>query len=279
MCCTKKNNNMTTIKIIAVVINPEMYDRFFSKNPALEGCDLISVDNRTLNRGLPVIYNELIARYLSEDCWLLFVHEDFEIKSSLSIVNELDSRHIYGTFGLNFENNSPVPYGRHVCSNKDGSRAVEVGHSISQPVAVQTLDCQSVLVHTQLLRNNPGLRFDENLTFDLYAEDLCIYAKYMLGITSKVFPLIFQHYSHGNLTDRYHSGLLYLAKKYPNVAVAGSCSFIGGRSSELEKYFVYGVGQVQNIHSTSIVKPKMTRCKIRIKHLAAKLFSKIRSRN
>ena len=238
-------NVVAKLKIITVVIDPAMYERFFSLNPVLKGCDLVSIDNRQFNRGLPIIYNELIARYLDEDCWLLFVHEDYEIKAGLSVVDTLDKTHVYGTFGLNFENNSPAPYGRHICSNKDGSRAVEVGHVVSQPVAVQTLDCQSILVHTTLLHKNPQLRFDERLTFDLYAEDLCINAKLKLGITSMVFPLTFQHYSHGSITDRYHSGLRYLAEKYPDVAVAGSCSFIGGRSADLEKYFVYGVGQVQ----------------------------------
>lgn len=236
---------VANLKIITVVVDPTMYERFFFKNPVVNGFDLVSIDNRPLNRGLPVIYNELIAHYLDDDCWLLFVHEDYEIMDGLSIIDNLEKNIVYGTFGLNFENNSPAPYGRHVCSNKDGSRAVEVGHIVSEPVTVQTLDCQSILVHTNLLRSNPKLRFDERLTFDLYAEDFCINAKFNLGITSKVYPLTFQHYSHGKLTERYYSGLRYLADKYPDVAVAGSCSFIGGRSSELEKYFVYGVGQVQ----------------------------------
>lgn len=237
---------MAKLKIITVVINTEMYEKFFLKNLVVNGCDLVSIDNRQLNRGLPVIYNELIARYLDQNCWLLFVHEDFEIKDGLSVIDNLDQGYVYGTFGLNLENNSPIAYGHHVCSNKDGSRAVEVGHVVSEPVTVQTLDCQSILVHTNLLQANPKLRFDEYLTFDLYAEDFCINAKYNLNINSKVFPLKFQHYSHGNLTDRYRSGLGYLAQKYPDVAVAGSCSFIGGRSADLEKYFVYGVGQVQS---------------------------------
>lgn len=242
-------NAVTQLKIITVVIDPAMYERFFLTNPVVNGCELVSIDNRQLNRGLPVIYNELIAHHLDANCWLLFVHEDYEIKDGLSVVDTLDPGFVYGTFGLNFENNSPVPYGHHVCSNKDGSRAVEVGHVLSEPVVVQTLDCQSVLVHTTLLRGNDKLRFDEHLTFDLYAEDFCINAKYRLGITSKVFPLTFQHYSHGNITDRYHAGIRYLAQKYPDVAVAGSCSFIGGRSADLEKYFVYGVGQVQTAPS------------------------------
>lgn len=262
---------MAKLKIITVVIAPAMYERFFTQNPVVNTCDLVSIDNREHNRGLPVIYNEMIARHLDADAWLLFVHEDYEIKDGLTVIDTLDPAFVYGTFGLNFENHSPAPYGRHVCSNKDGSRAVEVGHAIAEPVAVQTLDCQAVLVHTSLLRSNPQLRFDEYLTFDLYAEDFCINAKYKLGITSKVFPLTFQHYSHGNITERYHAGIRYLAQKYPDVAVAGSCSFIGGRSADLEKYFVYGVGQVQSPPAAPSETPPVPRFFTRVKRYVRRL--------
>lgn len=256
---------MAPLKIVTVVIHPAMYERFFLTNNVVNGYDLVSIDNRQLNRGLPVIYNELIALYLDANCWLMFVHEDYEIKDGLAVLDQLDPAFVYGTFGLNFEDNSPAPYGRHVCSNKDGSRAVEVGHEVSEPVTVQTLDCQNVLVHTSLLRNNPKLRFDEHLTFDLYAEDFCINAQVKLGITSKVFPLTFQHYSHGNVTERYHAGIRYLAQKYPEVAVAGSCSFIGGRAADLEKYFVYGVGQVQSSPHAPDTATFFTKLKARIR--------------
>ena len=56
---------MAKLKIITVVINTEMYEKFFLKNLVLSGCDLVSIDNRQLNQGLPVIYNELIARHLT----------------------------------------------------------------------------------------------------------------------------------------------------------------------------------------------------------------------
>jgi hypothetical protein len=97
------------------------------------------------------------------------------------------------------------------------------------------------MVHTSLLSRYPTLRFDERLTFDLYAEGFSINAQERFGITVKVVPLKFQHYSHGNLTERYYEGLHYLASKYPDVAVAGSCSFIGGRASTLEKLFKYNI--------------------------------------
>lgn len=231
---------MPSLKIVTVFINPEMYFRFFTSNTIINGYDLIGIDNRPSNRGLPVIYNEVIASLKDEDCWLFFVHEDFEIKCDLDVIDTLDKNFVYGTFGIDMENSVPVGHGKHICSNKDGSNAVEVGMAVLHTKTVQTLDCQSVLVHTSLLRKNPRLRFDEKLTFDLYAEDFCINSRELHGFETKVFPLSFQHYSHGKLTDRYYSGLKYLAKKYPTVGAAGSCSFIGGNTGELERHFKYG---------------------------------------
>lgn len=232
---------MHDVKLVTALINPEMYSRFFVSNPNVNRCELIGIDNRQLNRGLPIIYNEAIEKYINDDCWLFFVHEDFEIKSGMGIVDGLDREFVYGTFGVNFEHGVPVAYGRHVCSNKDGTCAVDVGKEVLDAAKVQTLDCQSILVHTSLLAKYPNLRFDEKLTFDLYTEDFCINAQELNGVNVKVFPLEFQHYSHGKITERYHAGLRYLAKKYPTVAVAGSCSFIGGKAGELEKVFTYDI--------------------------------------
>lgn len=228
-----------------------MYHSFFTSQPYVNRHELIGIDNRQLNRGLPVIYNEVINKYINKDCWLFFVHEDFEIKSGLEAIDKLDKNFVYGTFGINFESNVPVAYGKHICSNKDGTRAVEVGNEIQDTVRVQTIDCQSILVHTMLLAKHPRLRFDENLTFDLYAEDFSINAREWHEIDIKVFPLEFHHYSHGKLTERYYAGLRYLASKYPDVAVAGSCSFIGGKAGELEKKFTYNVLANENRSAVS----------------------------
>jgi len=230
-----------SIKLITVFITPEMYNRFFTSNAYVNYYDLVGIDNRQLNRGLPVIYNEIIENNINDNCWLLFVHEDFEIKCDLAIIDGLDCGNVYGTFGVNFEHNTPVGYGKHICSKKDGSEPIDTGNEVLDTVTVRTLDCQSVLLHTSLLAKYPLLRFDENLTFDLYAEDFCINAQEEYGLDIKVFPLEFQHYSHGKVTERYHAGLRYLAEKYPSVAVAGSCSFIGGRASELEKKYTYDI--------------------------------------
>ncbi|MDT8364614.1 MAG: hypothetical protein RQ714_08240 [Nitrosomonas sp.] len=202
---------------------------------------------------MPTIYNEVIKNHINGDYWLFFVHEDFEIKCDLFIINNLDPEIVYGTFGINFEHDVPVGYGKHICSRKDGSGPLDVGNVVLDTVKVQTLDCQSILIHTSLLANHTLLRFDENLTFDLYAEDFSINAQERHGIEVKIFPLRFQHYSYGKVTERYHAGLRYLAEKYPSVGVAGSCSFIGGRASELEKKFTYDIpANPNNNRSTKI---------------------------
>jgi len=107
---------------------------------------------RKLNRELPIICNGLIAGHLDEDDGLMIVHENLEIKGGLSVIEDLAVDSVYGTFGMNFENDSPFPYGLHVCSNNGGSRAIEVRHMVSRPVSVQMLDCLSILVHMKLLR-------------------------------------------------------------------------------------------------------------------------------
>lgn len=219
-----------------------MFNNFFTFNSNLLRYDTLGIDNRKRNAGLPKIYNEIIDLHLHEDMWLFFVHEDFEIKTSLENILSLNKNTIFGTFGVRMDpGKPPIGFGQHTCSNKDGSNAVQAGLPINEPEPVQTIDCQSILIHTSLLRKYPSLRFDENLTFDLYAEDLCLNASCLLGLEINVFPLQFQHYSHGKITERYHKGLTYLKEKYPNHGLPGSCSFIGGQYAELEKHFKYDI--------------------------------------
>lgn len=229
------------LRIVSVFINESMFRNFFSLNSGLLPYDIIGLDNREHNQGLPTLYNQVINQYIDEDCWLFFVHEDFEIKGSLDKVLDLDPMAIYGTFGVRMQKNAPVGIGQHICSNKDGSNAAVAGLAIEEPEAVESLDCQSILLHTSLLRQYPSLRFDDPLRFDLYAEDLCLHGGRELGLPIYVFPLEFQHYSHGRITERYYQGLEYLQKKYPNEVIAGSCSFVGGRSAEMEKIFQYDI--------------------------------------
>lgn len=222
-------------------INPKMVDDFFAKNIYLKNEHVNLIDNRSDNRGISAIYNEIIDNHIHDDCWLFFLHEDFEIKQQIPDLNKISPHAIYGTFGVEQHNGVPIGYGRHICSNKDGSEAETVGVPISLPTQVSTLDCQSILIHTSLLRKFPRLRFDRRLTFDLYAEDLCINGYFHHGVPIMVLPLKFQHYSKGKVTNRYWKGISHLSQKYPNIGVAGPCSFIGGSVAHLEQNFTYDI--------------------------------------
>lgn len=232
---------MNNIRVFVVHINENMYRCFFNLNSNLLDVAVNGIDNRRSNKGLPVLYNQAINESLDQDSWLFFVHEDFEINSNLSVIGSLERDCVYGTFGVRMVGDAPVGVGAHTVSHKDGRGSETVGVAISTCQEVETLDCQSILIHTSLLRKYPELRFDENLTFDLYAEDFCIMAKQILGLKVMVFPLDFQHYSFGKVGERYHRGLAYLAKKYPDCGVPGSCSFIGGKAAQLEEKFKYDI--------------------------------------
>jgi len=229
------------LQIHVVYINEIIYRSFFAYNSNLIRYRVCGIDNRPLNLGLSTIYNRVIEENIDKDVWLFFVHEDYEIKCDIDHIAGLSPDAVYGSFGTRLQGDHPVGWGMHLCSNKDGSEALEVGVETTEPVAVDVLDCQSVLVHTSLLRRFPKLRFDEKLTFDLYAEDFCINASHRHGVEIKVFPLQFQHYSHGKVTERYYAGLRYLSEKYPDVGVAGPCSFIGGLATGLEEKYQYNI--------------------------------------
>lgn len=232
---------MDWLRIYVVYINEIIYRSFFIYNSNLIRYKVCGIDNRSLNRGLSAIYNSVIEKNIDNDVWLFFVHEDYEIKEDLGHIANLLPDCVYGSFGTHMQGDYPVGRGLQLCSNKDGSEALKIGLEITESVGVDVLDCQSVLVHTRLLRRYPALRFDENLTFDLYVEDFCLNASHHYGVEIKVFPLQVQHYSFGKVAERYYKGLDYLADKYPDVGVAGPCSFIGGRAAELEKKFKYDI--------------------------------------
>lgn len=229
------------LKVFVPYINPGMVKRFFLDNPQLNGVDVNLIDNRQDNFGLPRIYNSIIRAHIHEDHWLCFLHEDFEIKGEIFATDGLPHMAVYGSFGIRMPALVPISYGRHICSNKDGTNGMPVGKTIKRRTAVDTLDCQCVMVHTALLRAFPALCFDEALTFDLYVEDFCLSAQFRFGIPCMVLPLNFQHYSPGHITERYWRALDHVNAKFPDVGVAGPCSFIGGASAKLRAKFTYNI--------------------------------------
>lgn len=228
---------MTKAIIVSVVRDFAMYEKRVGKNSNCQGCTLVALDNRIQNEGVPKRYNEFLAsRPVDEEAWYIFCHEDFEfLESPLPRLEGLDKSSLWGPLGamtevwLGFYHHWRV-LGKILLCNKDGSDEVSFGCPVSSGTPVETFDCQCLIVHSSLIKKY-NLRFDENLTFDLYAEDFCIAAA-VHGVVSRVLPLAVRHLSRGNVLERYHQQEAYLAKKYPNLCSTGTSSWIlGGNPS------------------------------------------------
>lgn len=239
------------MNFITVCRDIELYEKFFNQNPLVSCFKLFLLDNRQENLGIPTRYNQFISDYdFSVDSWLIFCHEDFLLKDTNfeEKLNNLPKDAIYGPIGsklildklsISFNRkNHKFPFkdliGSITQCEKDGSDRKQVGNTLSSFSSVDTVDCCCLIVHSSLIQRFQ-LRFDENLSFDLYAEDFCMNAKEKHGIKSFAVQFDCEHWSSGNITERYFKGLNYLNHKFPSALYAGTCSFVGGKSIELGK--------------------------------------------
>lgn len=229
---------MTKPIIVSVVRDFAMYDKCLGKNPNCQGCTLAPLDNRVENEGVSKRYNEFLAsRPADEEAWYIFCHEDFELlEPLLPRLEGLDKSALWGVIGAKTKAYCSIYHhwqllGKELECNKDGSNEHFTGHVVSLGTPVETFDCQCLIVHSSLIKKY-NLRFDENLTFDLYVEDFCIAAA-GYGVVSRVLLLVVRHWSRGNVLERYHKQEAYLAKKYPNLCSTGTCSWILGGNPPL----------------------------------------------
>lgn len=203
---------------ISVVRNEKMYHDFVTHNPYNKGGEFIAYDNNKENITIPKRYNHFLNNYdYSKPDWFVFCHEDWELKEDLEKrLCDLDKNNLYGPIGtdLNYKIFLFHPLkGQIENSYKDGSNHTLIGHSVKNLSQVGTFDCQCLIVHSSLIKKH-HLRFDENLTWDLYVEDFCIGAREQHNISSYILQLKCQHYSFGNIAERFYTQYAYLQKKY-----------------------------------------------------------------
>jgi hypothetical protein len=236
---------------ITVCRNFELYKKLFTDNKNISLYKFTVFDNNKENLGIPARYNYFLNNYdFSAKEWLVFCHEDFNLLESnfYETLAKLDKNFIYGPIGsrlvegvlkIDFNKKShSFPYkdliGSIIQRKKDGSDPHFVGNRIVDPTIVDTVDCCCIIVHSTLIEKF-NLRFDEYLSFDLYAEEFCMNAKENHSIESKVLQIKCEHWSSGNITERYYRGINHLNQKYPKALYAGTCSFVGGGTLELGK--------------------------------------------
>ena len=239
--------NNSKINFISVVRDFDLYSQFFTNNEFVNKYNLIDFDNNKENLGIPQRYNDFLNSYnYSDASWFIFCHEDFYLKEDIcDLLNTLDENNIYGPTGAYISDNFTVesnkksfsiPFrickGQIIQRNKKGENTQVIGTKQEIPSLVDTVDCQCLIIHSSLIQKY-NLRFDENLTFDLYSEAFSIEAKEKYQINTFAIQVNCEHWSEGNIGERYYKGINYLNNKYPNSLYAGTCSLIGGKMVEL----------------------------------------------
>ena len=225
----------SNVVIISVVRDGEMYDHCVRRNPFANGHTLCPLDNTRENKTIPVRYNEFLNSYdFAVPAWLIFCHEDFELKQAVDpLLEPLDKNVLYGPIGARTDVRWHLLYtwrliGQIVESTKDGSNERHIGTPYPTGTPVETFDCQCLIIHSDLIKRT-GLRFDENLSFDLYIEDFCINAKENHGVPSQVLAVECQHWSGGTVRERYYHQEAYLNKKHPHCCYTGTSSYSIGK--------------------------------------------------
>ena len=205
---------------VTVVRDKAMYDRLVKGNPNNAGAEFVAFDNLAENLPVTRRYNSFLEGWdYSRPAWFVFLHEDYEFLEPLgACLDRVDPRCIYGTVGARSTRPGDDALWA-LNSNRDGSDLGLYGSPISAPVPVLTADCNCLIVHSDLVRDY-SLRFDENLTFDLYAEDFEMNAFERFGVRTKVLGVRNHHYSFGHITKRFFEQRRYLMRKYADASRA-----------------------------------------------------------
>lgn len=226
--------------LVSVARDFNMYDKCVGTNPNLDGFRKIVFHNDVQNLSITERYNWFIDKFLpGEDCWVVFCHEDWRADEDLAaVLRGLDPWKIYGPIGvfLQHRHYRDVYYhvGRIRMCRKDGSDLICLGQNSMARGRVDTLDCQCVIAHSSLIRGY-GLRFDENLRYDMYVEDFCASAHEKYGLITEVCPIRCTHFSYGVLGESFYNSLAYIRDKFKNsrkgyLSVVGDKSWFGHRN-------------------------------------------------
>lgn len=231
--------------LVSVVRDEAMYRRCIAANPFCADCELLKLDNHARNESVSVLYNRVLDGLVhSASRWVFFAHEDFEPLEPMGVRADLDVNRLYGVIGGRLSRRKPwllggiwagAFCGQVLQSEKDGTDLKSVGNPAPLDTVVDTVDCQFLAVHSSLVSRH-RLRFDERLSFDLYAEDFCLNALLSYGIETAIWPIRAWHHSPGNVQPRFFRQKAYLDAKYPRAEAFGAVGYtIGGGRTVLRR--------------------------------------------
>ncbi|MBQ7273582.1 MAG: hypothetical protein IJR12_08215 [Bacteroidales bacterium] len=204
------------IYMVSVVRDYGMYSRCVLDNPFCRSLSIVTLDNREENLGIPFRYNRFLDS-VEEDGWIVFCHEDWMLECDISsVLDGLDKNCLYGPVGVFVEEGGRRDFifmhgeVRHCSKEGESPRTV---YGIETSARVDCFDCQCLIVHSSLVKRY-GLRFDQNLLFDMYVEDFCVNAFEKYGVVSRTIKIECTHFSRGSINARFHSSLDYVREKY-----------------------------------------------------------------
>ena len=223
-------------KLVCVVNDYAIFDEVIKNNENLADFEITDFDNREENVAITKRYNSFIEENVAnnaDDFWVLFVHQDFGFMENPNpMLKAMDKASIWGAVGVNlykglflgkdcFKPSITIAWGRILQGNNDFNFK-EYGRKIWFKKTVDAVDCCCVMVHSSLIKKY-NLRFDENLSFHMYAEELCYRAKKDHKIKSKVVPMKCFHLGKGNLNEEFSNSVKYLKEKFKINRVPSTC--------------------------------------------------------
>jgi hypothetical protein len=248
---------MNKIAVIVSVVNDfAIYDRYIKKNPNVKDCCLEPLDNREKKDAVTVCYNRFLNSYdYSTPAWFVLAHQDFEFLEPLAPwIPQLKEDAIYGPYGAKTKRYFGIYYhwmlsGQIYMSCRDGSNRFLTGNKAKLHEPTETFDGCCLFIYSDWVKKT-GFRFDENLTFDLYGEDLCIQAQEYYKTKPRVIPIQAQHYAFHAVPPRYLQQEAYLNGKYSGCCYTAQCSHYIGKPNIIWKTQVKIKKLIQNVLSS-----------------------------
>lgn len=232
---------MNKTKLVCVYNNRDIFFKVVKSNNNTESCELFAFDNTLENAPITKLYNKFIEKNIESDSWFVFIHQDFGFMENIDlIVEKLNTNYIYGPVGVKifkglfwgkrhdvesvkrgFKTELKLTIGQILQGDNDFGLRKHGRLALFQPT-VDAIDCCCIIVHSSLLKKY-NLRFDEHLSFHMYAEELCYRAKKDYKIKTKVIQTKCFHLGKGCLDEDYQKSAQYLKEKFNIKRIPSTC--------------------------------------------------------
>lgn len=231
-------------KIVCVFNKQEVFEKIVKDNVSTKTCEVFAYDNTNENVAITKRYNDFIEKNIAKNAnikdsdsnagfWCVFIHQDFGIQEDIDLLlNNLNKNYIYGAIGIKFnypillstdegfDTSKIIIYG--MIAQRINNDFISFGEYIKEPTTVDAIDCCCIIIHSSIIKKY-NLRFDENLNFHMYAEELCFRAKKDYQIKTKVVQMKCFHLGMGVLNEEFRNSAKYLKNKFKVNKIPSTC--------------------------------------------------------